>query len=105
MDTNSLWFDPTGNRARVYRFSRKRSIYSVAGRNGIEIVADATSGDEEKLGTLCFDQLPNCNQLTAFCGREPLVQTLCPKSCQVCSDVDAQGGKGRGIIQQSFADS
>ena len=24
----SLWFDPTGNRTQVYRFSSRRSIYS-----------------------------------------------------------------------------
>ena len=30
MNTNfySLWFDPTGNRTRVYRFSSRRSIHS-----------------------------------------------------------------------------
>ena len=34
MNTNfySLWFDPTGNRNRVYRFSGRRSIHSTTDR-------------------------------------------------------------------------
>ena len=28
----SVWFDPTGNRTRVYRFSSKRSIHSTTDR-------------------------------------------------------------------------
>ena len=34
MNTNfySLWFDPTGNRTRVYRFSSRRSIHSTTDR-------------------------------------------------------------------------
>ena len=30
----TLWFDPTGNRTRVYRFSRRRSIHSTTDRLG-----------------------------------------------------------------------
>ena len=30
----TLWFDPTGNRTQVYRFSRRRSIHSTADRLG-----------------------------------------------------------------------
>ena len=34
MNTNfySLWFDPTGSRTRVYRFSSRRSIHSATDR-------------------------------------------------------------------------
>ena len=34
MNTNfySLWYDPTGNRTRVYRFSSRRSIHSTTDR-------------------------------------------------------------------------
>ena len=55
MNTNfySLWFDPTGNRTQVYRFSSRRSIHSTTDLRKIfrkRILGERT--DEQEVGDL-----------------------------------------------------
>ena len=68
LNTNfySFWFDPTGNRTRVYRFSNRRSIHSNTDwLNDVIYTAKQFRGQSLKLYDFCGKR-DNCSHLTSL---------------------------------------